>query len=630
MNIKRILYCLVSLLIFVGCTLDDLYEKENNSDVTEVPEDPENTEDSEDSEEPEESDEPDNSDDTDDSDEPLEDINSVVLSGEIIGTRYSVDYNTSSKSESVNTKDCVFDGDFDTFFASYDRSNTWVGLDLGHKHVITKVGYAPRTSQPGRVELALIEGANSADFSDALPLYIIKEAAQEYVMTYADIHCSRGFRYVRYVTPNDCRCNIAELEFYGYKGDGDDSQLYQLTNLPTVVINTEGGADITSKETEINSRVYIISDNGTKLLEDESTGVRGRGNASWGFPKKPYRLKFSEKRSPLNAPAKAKKWTLISNYGDKTLMRNILAFEVSRRMGMAYTPFCHPVDLILNGEYKGCYQLCDQIEVAPNRVDITKMEATDVSGDNLTGGYLIEIDAYAYGESSMFTSNRGTPVTIKSPDDDKIVSEQSKYIKDFFNTMEAAVFASNYTNENSGYRKYLDLDSFLRFFLVGEFAGNTDTYWSVYMYKDRNNGKLYTGPVWDYDLAFDNDNRTYPINNLWSYIYNTNGSVASGSVRDMVTRVVTNDSAAHQRLIEIWDEACATHGIDKTSLLEYVANTKTLLDESQQLNFKRWKILNDYVHQNPQALGSYDAEVETVVNYIKGRLVKLDNLIKGQ
>ena len=613
---------LVSLMVFAGCTLDELYSNDGGGDVAEVPEDPEESETPDDDVE--------NPDNNEEPDTPFEDVESALLRGEVIGSRYSVDYNTSNKSESVNTKESVFDGDFETFFASYDRSNTWVGLDLGEKHIITKVGYSSRVSQPGRVELALIEGANSADFSDALPIYIIKEAAEEYVMTYADVHCSRGFRYVRYVTPNDCRCNLAELEFYGYRGSGDDSALYQLTNLPTVVINTEGAVDITSKENEINSRVYIISDNGTKLLEDEATGVRGRGNASWDFPKKPYRLKFSQKRSPLDAPANAKKWTLISNYGDKTLMRNILAFEVSRRMGMAYTPYCQPVDLILNGEYKGCYQLCDQVEVAQNRIDVTKMEATDISGDNLTGGYLIEIDAYAYNESSMFTSNRGTPVTIKSPDDEKIVSQQSKYIKDFFNTMESAVFASNYTSESSGYRKYLDLDSFLRFFLVGEFAGNTDTYWSVYMYKDRNDGRLYTGPVWDYDLAFDNDYRTYPINNLGGYIYNTNGSVASGSVRDMVTRIVTNDSAAHQRLVAIWDEARAQYGIDEASLLEYVAHTKALLYESQQLNFKRWKILNDYVHMNPQALGSYDAEVKTVENYIKGRITKLDNLIKGK
>lgn len=590
MNIQRLLYCLLSLFAFAGCSPfdDDIF-----------------------------------------GDTPAK-AESVLLGGEVIGTRYSVDYSNSSKSETVNTKDCVFDGNLETYFASYDRSNTWVGLDLGQRYVITKVGYAPRPTQSGRVELALIEGANSPDFSDALPIYIIKEAAEEYVMTYADVHCSRGFRYVRYVTPNDCRCNIAELEFYGYRSDGNDSKLYQLTNIPTVVINTEGGVDITSKENEIKSRVYVIWKNGTKFIEDESTGVRGRGNASWGFPKKPYRLKFSKKRSPLDAPAKAKKWTLISNYGDKTLMRNILAFEVSRRMGMAYTPFCYPVDLVLNGEYKGCYQLCDQIEVGPNRVDIPEMSPTDTSGESLSGGYLIEIDAYAYGEPSMFTSNRGTPVTIKSPDDEKIVSAQSTYIKSLFNTMESALFSSNFTDASNGYRKYLDLDSFLRYFIVGELAGNTDTYWSVYMYKKPNDGKLYSGPIWDYDLAFDNDYRTYPINNLSGYIYNTNGSVASGSVRDMVTRIVTEDKSAHQRLITIWDDACAKRGIDEVSLLKYVAKTKELLYESQQLNFKRWKILDQYVHQNPQALGSYDAEVKTVENYIKGRITKLDELIKGK
>lgn len=592
MNIRRILCFFVALLVLVGCTVDDLFNGSADGSQGEV--------------------------------------ESLFLTGEVIGSRFSVDYSNSSKSEKVNTKECVFDGNFDTFFASYDRSNTWVGLDLGARYVITKVGYSPRPSQPGRVELALIEGANNPDFSDALPIYIIKEPAAEYVMTYADVRCSRGFRYVRYVTPNDCRCNLAELEFYGYKSDGNDSKLYQLTNLPTVVINTEGGVDITSKENEVNSRVYIISNNGTKLLEDEATGVRGRGNASWGFPKKPYRLKFSKKRSPLGAPAKAKKWTLISNYGDKTLMRNILAFEVSRRMGMAYTPFCQPVDVILNGEYRGCYQLCDQIEVGPNRVDITEMAATDISGENLSGGYLIEIDAYAYGEPSMFTSHRGTPVTIKSPDDEDIVSAQSTYIKSLFNTMESAVFSSNFTDASNGYRKYLDLDSFLRFFLVGEFAGNTDTYWSVYMYKKRNDGKLYTGPIWDYDLAFDNDYRTYPINNLSGYIYNTNGSVASESVRDMVTRIVTEDEAAHQRLVALWDEAYKKRGIEEASLLKYVADTKALLYESQQLNFKRWKILDQYVHQNHQALGSYDAEVKTVEDYIKDRITKLDELIKGK
>ena len=226
------------------------------------------------------------------------------LSGTVIGSRYSVDYTSGSQSTTVNVKNNVFDGNFDTYFASYDRSGTWVGLDLGSKHVITKIGYSPRITQSHRVELAMIEGANNPDFSDALPIHMIKQSAPERQMTYEQTSCSRGFRYVRYVSPNDVRCNLAELEFYGYEDEGDDSKLYQLTNLPTVVINTEGSQEIVSKEEELSSTVYIISEEGTNLLATTETGVRGRGNASWDqFPKKPYRLKFKSKQSPLGAPA---------------------------------------------------------------------------------------------------------------------------------------------------------------------------------------------------------------------------------------------------------------------------------------------------------------------------------------
>ena len=552
---------------------------------------------------------------------------SEKLSGTVIGTRYSVDYNTGQQSETVNTKNDVFDGNYDTYFASYDRSQTWVGLDLGEPHVITKVGYSPRITQPSRVVTALIEGANKPDFSDALPLYIIKDSATERTMTYADVSCSRGFRYVRYVSPNDKRCNLAELEFYGYKGAGDDSQLYQLTNLPTVVINTANAEEITSKEVEITSTVYIISQDGTNLLVDTETGVRGRGNASWNFEKKPYRLKFSQKRSPLGAPAEAKKWTLLSNHGDKTLMRNILAFEVSRRMGLAYTPFCYPVDVIVNGEYRGCYQLCDQVDVRPNRVDVTEMKTSDNSGTNLTGGYLIEIDAYASTtEKVYFYSNHGTPVTIKSPDDDKITTQQRQYIENYFNTMEASVFASNYTDVTNGYRKYLDLDSYLRHFIVGEFIGNTDTYWSVYMYKERGDDRFYVGPVWDCDLAFENDYRTYPINDTNDFLYCGKSSGASEAVNQMNNRIIKNDPLAHAELVALWEEA-KRNGLDAASMLEYVDETAELLEESQELNFKRWPILNQWVHMNFQALGSYEAEVGTIRTYIQQRVTKLDELI---
>ena len=537
------------------------------------------------------------------------------LSGTVIGSRYSVDYTSGSQSTTVNVKNNVFDGDFDTYFASYDRSGSWVGLDLGSKHVITKIGYSPRITQSHRVELAMIEGANNPDFSDALPIHMIKQSAPERQMTYEQTSCSRGFRYVRYVSPNDVRCNLAELEFYGYEDEGDDSKLYQLTNLPTVVINTEGSQEIVSKEEELSSTVYIISEEGTNLLATTETGVRGRGNASWDqFPKKPYRLKFKSKQSPLGAPASAKKWTLISNYSDKSLMRNILAFEASRRIGQAYTPYCHPVDVIVNGEYRGCYQLCDQVEAAEGRVP-----AKD--------GYLIEIDAYAWKEVSAFWSWRGTPVTIKHPDEDDITDSQRQHIESFFNQMETAALGEDFTDPEKGYRKYLDLESFLRNLLVGDFCGNTDLLWSVYMYKDATDGKLYTGPTWDHDLSFDNDYRSYPVNANNDFIFLFVPSPASDAVRDITRRIVKEDPEAKKLLAQYWNHALEEG--DLKTLPEYLDQTYVLLQESQELNFKRWNILDSQVHMNFQALGTYEAEVNFLKNCLKERLVKFDEYVKN-
>ena len=552
------------------------------------------------------------------------------LPGAIIGTKYSVDYgNGDAQSTTVNTKANVFDGKFNTFFASYDRSMTWVGLDLGEKHVITKVGYAPRNNHGDRVQLAVIQGANRHDFLDAVPLYLIPEEAPSGKMTYATINCSRGFRYVRYVSPNDERCNLAELAFYGTKGEGDDSQMYQVTNLPTVAINTYGAVEVTSKEDEISSTVYVIGDNGRYMHAGEKTGIRGRGNASWGFAQKPYRIKFDKKVQLLDAPAKAKKWTLLSPYGDKSMMRNILAFEISRRVGAKYTPYCQPVDVIFNGEYRGCYQLCDQIDVRKGRVDITEMEPGDNAGEALTGGYLIEIDAYAGNEPCHFWSN-GIPVTIKSPDDDKITAQQKKYIQECFGNLVTRVHSDNFAHESWGYYKYFDIDSFLKHFIVGELSGNTDTYWSTYMYKERGDDKIYTGPVWDFDIAFDNDSRTHnELNNPTGYLYSSGtASFAGGSnMEKFVSRIVKYDPVAKARLQEMWNELRESGVITPESLVQYVNDTEQYLDQSQKLNFKRWNNLNFNVNMNYQHLGSYPAEVDVVRKFINRRVTDLDKII---
>ena len=558
----------------------------------------------------------------------------VKLPGTIIGTELSGDA-VGNATTTENTKEMAFDGDFNTYFKAYiagdewDYNRTWVGLDLGEPHVITRIGFASRKMRSYKLQLAVVEGANEPDFSDAMPIYMIRDdKTPSGHMTYADINVSRGFRYVRFMSGPSAACNFAEIEFYGHPGEGDDSQLFQLTNLPLVVVNTDGMRMMQSKDDKVNSTVHIISDGGTSLLSKKDTECKGRGNASWNFPKKPMRLKFPKKQTVLpDAPAKCKKWTLINNYGDKSLMRNKIAFHMSRGIGLSYTPYCQFVDLIFNGEYQGCYQLCDQVEVNPGRVEITEMTPDDIEGEALTGGYFIEIDAYANQEASWFESLRGIPVTIKSPDDDEITPEQSAYINDYFNKFETAVFTYGFTSETTGYRKYLNLDSFLQYFIVGELDGNTDYFWSIYMSKERGEEKFVVGPVWDVDLGFDNDYRTYPIANKTDFIYRSGGSVASSAVKRLVDRILVSDTKARERLKYLWSDARVNRHYNPTYYCKLVDRYAEQLAQSQELNFKRWNILGKYVHMNPAVSGSYEGEVQRVKDYLNERFAQLDRII---
>jgi len=540
----------------------------------------------------------------------------------IIGTDLSVDYSTNSPSTTVNPKSNVFDGNLDTYFASYDRSGTWVGLDLGEKHIITKIAYAPRGDYdegPQRLVLGVFEGANNPDFGDAVPLLMVTEKPNFNVLTEQNVTCSKGFRYVRYVGPNDVRCNIAEIEFYGYPGAGNNSHFPQLTNLPVISIHTTNAVDITSKDDYVKGIVFIVN-NGT--FYSDSLEIRGRGHASWGFPKKPYRMKLKNKVNLLGFPARERNWTLINNYGDKTLMRNLLAFDLSKRFDMEYTSIGIPVDLIINGEYKGTYNLSDQIEVAEGRVEVQKMAPNDIALPNLSGGYLLEVDAYAYDEDSWFSSSRQyTPVRVRYPKSDEIVPQQYNYIREHYNKMEASVFSSNYKDPVNGYRKYIDTESFLRHFLVGEITGNTDTYWSTYMYKERNNDIFKIGPVWDMDLAYDNDNRTFPINNKAQWVYQY-GSSANG-FRALVDRLFTDEAFVSQ-LSSIYADYRDRGLISKDALLQVVDQYAMELNQSQKINFMRWNILNTYVHQNPRTYGSYEGEVNNVKRYISERIDWMD------
>ena len=527
----------------------------------------------------------------------------------------------------------AFDGNMGTYFQSKAASNTWMGLDLGTPHVITKVGWAPAATFETHTKLAVFEGANRADFADAIPLYMVTSDDKSGTISSAEVNVTRAFRYVRYVSPNEKYCTIAEVQFYGEEGEGSDSIFYQVTNLPLVVIHVDDGKDPMDKVNELKAHFAVISKDGLKVKEDTGT-VRLRGNTSRYFAKKPYRMKFANKTKLCGSTAKAKKWVLINSWDDKTLMRNNVAFEMSRRVGMEYTPFCVPVDVMVNGEFKGTYDLADQVDQHKDRVDIESLESTVVDGDSLTGGYLIENDGNYYLEDVKFVTEHRNHLVIKYPDEDDINEAQMAYIANHFQTLETAVYAKDFSTE--GYRKYLDIESFLKYFLLEEFAGNPDSFWSTFFYKHRSDDKFYTGPAWDFNLAFDNDYRFFRLslrdtfdengqyigqswNPKWLYSRTSDGaSICAGDMATFVSIIVDEDVDALNEIKSRWSDLRADL-YSPESLHAYIDEQAALLDSSQALNYTRWSNLTEKCFHNPRIRESWEAEVEFLKSYLVQR-----------
>ena len=256
--------------------------------------------------------------------------------------------------------------------------------------------------------------------------------------------------------------------------------------LPMVTICTPEGQAVTSKEVYIANSLISVAE-----IEEATFNIKGRGNSTWSAPKKPYAIKFDKKTSLLSLP-EDKSWVLLANYYDASLLRNDLAFYMGNEMSLLdYTPHFHSVELTMNGEYKGVYQLGEKLKIGKKRVNV---------GDD---GFLLEIDAKAGADEITFkTSHLGQPVNIKDPDV-AVDDENYNYVKNYVATAEAALYADNFTDPDEGWQKYMDLDSFVEWYLINEIAKNNDAifYTSCYMNLKRD-GKLKMGPLWDFDLAF--------------------------------------------------------------------------------------------------------------------------------
>jgi len=511
--------------------------------------------------------------------------------------------------ENSNLIKYAFDGNIKTQFMTKNK-NGWVGLKFTDTYIITKIEWAQNEEDHSNYLLGIFEASNTKTFEDAIPLYMIKSNGKIGEINSININFNKRFQYVRYVGPEGKYCKISVLKIYGYHDSESDSKYYQPTNLPLFVIHSITGLEPEDKNDVVNCYFYIINDNKIDVNNDGT--LKLKGIESLKYDKKPYNIIFEKEQQPLNFTSKSKKWALLGNYGDKTLIRNLLSFEISRIFNNSFSVECFSVDLMINGQYKGLYHFCDKIEVSEYRVNIKKLSKSDISG-----GYLIEADGFAYLGNLYFNSRKGIPVSIKYPDVDEITSEQKNYIRERFNELEMEIYNNNFTN--------IDITSFVKFFLIEELIGNAEAYWSSFLFKDKKNDKFYFGPIWDSDMTFDNDNRVYPINCKKDFIFNH--GLAAGTMDKFINQIIKNAQVFNE-IKQIWKEITETK-LNMNYLINFIDEKVKLMNESINLNFMKWDILDKKVSFNPKIYNSYEEEINYVKDFLKNRINWLSNYILG-
>lgn len=363
------------------------------------------------------------------------------------------------------------------------------------------------------------------------------------------------------------------------------------TGLPVVYVDTEGGKAVTSKTEEVPAILHI-QDN-QKPLEETACSIRGRGNTTWEWPKKPYLIKLKEKTSVLGLP-KHKRWVLLANFMDRTLMRNLVSMHVASMTSLAWTPRCVPVELVLNGEHQGSYLLIEQVRIDKNRVNISEEE-----------GWLLELDFHY--DNTFQWKERNIPFAVKNPDPDELTDAQKSYIKNYIKEVSDVIYGSGFADASEGYAKYLDVDSFIDYWIVFEVMCNHElgNPGSVYFHKDKD-GLLTAGPCWDFD---------------WGVLsfYTSNG--ANG--------LVNGKAIWYARLFQdpVFKERVKARYMELLPQLEtipdYMDQCEQLLKKSAELNFAMWNPAEDRSMNNGQIINGdenlsfHDAITRLKTNYRK-------------
>jgi hypothetical protein len=287
------------------------------------------------------------------------------------------------------------------------------------------------------------------------------------------------------------------------------------SNLPIILIDT-GGREIPDL-TRIRATMKIIYNGKGRrnAITDPANNYDGlidielRGSSSMAYPKKGYRLETVDamgdnRNVSLLGMPKENDWILYASYDDQSLMRNTLAYRISNEIGR-YAPRLRYCELVLNNNYRGIYIFMEKIKQDKNRVNITEMEAGDVTGDAVTGGYIWKFDKVEGEQTDGWNSMQGLYYQYHDPKSDDLAPAQKSYLKGWMNVFESVMLLPNRSDTTFGYPRYIDVASFVDHFLLNEFCKNIDAYRiSFFMHKDRDSkgGKLKAGPIWDFNLSF--------------------------------------------------------------------------------------------------------------------------------
>lgn len=406
--------------------------------------------------------------------------------------------------------------------------------------------------------------------------------------------------------------------------------IFTSSNIPIVVIETDTLEIVDEYRIVANMGIINNGEGQVNYISDSFNDYFGeinieiRGSTSQSFPKKSYGFETQDfdnnsiNVSLLDLPSE-NDWILHAPFSDKSLIRNILSYKLSRELGH-YAPRTKLCELILNGEYRGVYVLIEKIKKDKNRVDISKLKSDEISGDDLTGGYIIKIDKMTGNSGSYWHSEiGGINFQYEYPKYDEIVPEQKDYIKNYVDSFEQALLSDHFMDTDIGYRKYIDVNSFVDFFIINEISKNIDGYFlSTYFFKDKasKGGKFRMGPVWDFNLSFGN------------------AKYRDGFMTDKLQVNINPSPWWWDRLLqdisfenEIKNRWCSIrkNQFSDNSIIANIDSLSLLLDEAQQRNFKKWHIIGHYVWPNYYVGESYEDEIDYLKTWTLNRLQWLDD-----